>query len=104
VSTAQLPLPLQHFRPRTAAFQATDAPSVTFPPDGAQVELVGGALLVRVGGGKAPFTWLADGRPVAMATRARDTLLDLPGEGFVTLSVIDAAGQSARAQVRVLRP
>jgi penicillin-binding protein 1C len=104
VSTAQLPLPLQHFRPRTAAFQATDAPSVTFPPDGAQVELVDGALLVRVGGGKAPFTWLADGRPVAMATRARDTLLDLPGEGFVTLSVIDAAGQSARAQVRVLRP
>jgi penicillin-binding protein 1C len=104
VSNAQLPLPLQHFRPRTAAFQAPDAPSVSFPPDGAQVELVGGALLVRVGGGTAPFTWLADGQPVAVATRARDTLLDLPGAGFVTLSVIDATGQSARAQVRVLRP
>jgi len=104
VSNAQLPLPLQHFRPRTAAFQATDAPSVSFPPDGAQVELVGGALLVRVGGGTAPFTWLADGQPVAVATRARDTLLDLTGAGFVTLSVIDATGQSARTQVRVLRP
>jgi penicillin-binding protein 1C len=57
-----------------------------------------------VGGGKAPFTWLADGLPVAVATRARDTLLDVPGAGFVTLSVIDATGQSARAQVRVLRP
>lgn len=104
VSNAQLPAPLQRFRPRTAAFQAADAPSVAFPPDGAQVELVDGALLVRVGGGKAPFTWLADGRPVAVATRARDTLLDLPGAGFVTLSVIDASGQSARTQVRVLPP
>ncbi|MCE2737436.1 MAG: penicillin-binding protein 1C [Rhodobacter sp.] len=104
VSNAQLPAPLQRFRPRTAAFQAADAPSVAFPPDGAQVELVDGALLVRVGGGKAPFTWLADGRPVAVATRARDTLLDLPGAGFVTLSVIDATGQSARTQVRVLQP
>jgi penicillin-binding protein 1C len=104
VSNAELPLPLQRFRPRTAAFEAADAPSVAFPPDGAQVELVGGALLVRVGGGVAPFTWLADGVPVAVATRARDTLLDLPGEGFVTLSVIDATGQSARAQVRVLQP
>lgn len=104
VSNAQLPAPLQRFRPRTAAFQAADAPSVAFPPDGAQVELVDGALLVRVGGGKAPFTWLADGRPVAVATRARDTLLDLPGAGFVTLSVIDATGQSARTQVRVLPP
>ncbi|MCA3456150.1 MAG: penicillin-binding protein 1C [Rhodobacter sp.] len=104
VSNAQLPAPLQRFRPRTAAFQAADAPSVAFPPDGAQVELVDGALLVRVGGGKAPFTWLADGRPVAVATRARDTLLDLPGAGFVTLSVIDATGQSARTQVRLLQP
>jgi penicillin-binding protein 1C len=104
VSNAQLPAPLQRFRPRTAAFQAADAPSVAFPPDGAQVELVDGALLVRVGCGKAPFTWLADGRPVAVATRARDTLLDLPGAGFVTLSVIDATGQSARTQVRVLQP
>jgi penicillin-binding protein 1C len=68
------------------------------------VELVDGALLVRVGGGVAPFTWLADGLPVAVSTRARDTVLDLPGAGFVTLSVIDATGQSARTQVRVLRP
>jgi penicillin-binding protein 1C len=104
VSNAQLPAPLQRFRPRTAAFLAADAPSVTFPPDGAQVELVDGALLVRVGGGVAPFTWLADGLPVAVSTRSRDTVLDLPGAGFVTLSVIDATGQSARTQVRVLRP
>jgi penicillin-binding protein 1C len=39
-----------------------------------------------------------------VATRARDTLLNLPGAGFVTLSVIDATGQSARTEVRVLQP
>jgi penicillin-binding protein 1C len=104
MSTAQLPLPLQRFRLRTAAFSAEDAPVVAFPPDGAQVELVGDGLLVRVRGGAAPFTWLADGVPVLVAQRGREAMLDLPGAGFVTLSVIDATGQSARAQVRVLRP
>ena len=65
---------------------------------------MGSALLVRVAGGRAPFTWLADGVPVALAQRDRETLLGLPGAGFVTLSVIDAQGQSARVAVRVLRP
>ena len=104
VSNAQLPQPLQRFRTRSAAFQTADTPVVAFPPDGAEVELVGSALLVRVAGGRAPFTWLADGVPVALAQRDRETLLGLPGAGFVTLSVIDAQGQSARVAVRVLRP
>ncbi len=104
VSTAQLPQPLRHFRSRSAAFQPQDAPAVAFPPDGAQVELLDDALLVRVNGGRAPFTWLADGLPVATAQRERATLLRLTGTGFVTLSVIDATGQSARAAVRLTRP
>jgi penicillin-binding protein 1C len=104
VSTAQLPQPLRHFRSRSAAFQPQDPPAVAFPPDGAQVELLQGALLVRVSGGQGPFTWLADGLPIATAQRDRATLLRLPGAGFVTLSVIDATGQSARAAVRLLRP
>lgn len=102
VSNAQLPAPLQRFRPRGAAFAAApDAPVVAFPPDGAEVELLPSGLKVSVRGGTAPFTWLADGAPVAVATRERDMLLSLPGSGFVTLSVIDAAGRSARATVRV---
>jgi penicillin-binding protein 1C len=104
VSTAQLPQPLRHFRSRSAAFQPKDAPAVAFPPDGAQVELLDDALLVRVDGGRGPFTWLADGLPVATAQRDRATLLRLPGTGFVTLSVIDATGQSARAAIRLTRP
>ena len=65
---------------------------MAFPPDGAEVELLAGGLMVRVAGGTAPFTWLADGVPVAVALRAREAMLALPGAGFVTLSVIDAQG------------
>ncbi len=102
VANAQLPSPLQKFRSRSAAFDVgADAPAVSFPPDGAEVELLKGGLLVRVRGGDAPFTWLADGVPMAVATGARETMLALPGPGFVTLSVIDAGGRSARASVRV---
>jgi penicillin-binding protein 1C len=102
VSNAELPLPLQRFRSRSAAFEAAeDAPAVAFPPVGAEVELLPAGLMVRVRGGTAPFTWMADGVPLAVAMQAREAMLTLPGTGFVTLSVIDAEGRSARAKVRV---
>ena len=101
VSNAGLPQPLQRFRPRGAAFAAGDAPTVAFPPDGAEVELLGAGLLVKVQGGRGPFTWMADGLPLLVAERARAAMLSFPGSGFVTLSVIDAEGRSARARVRL---
>ncbi len=102
IANAQLPQPLQRFRSRAAAFQdGADAPTLTFPPDGAEVELLNGALMARVQGGAAPFTWMADGVPLVVQDRARQTMLTLSGLGFVTLSVIDAEGRSARASVRV---
>jgi penicillin-binding protein 1C len=102
VANAELPQPLQRFRSRSAAFEAeADAPAVAFPPDGAEVELLAAGLKVRVSGGTAPFTWLADGVPLVVAMDAREAMLALPGAGFVTLSVIDAKGRSARAEVRV---
>jgi penicillin-binding protein 1C len=102
VSNTELPQPLQRFRSRSAAFEAgEDAPAVAFPPDGAEVELLPAGLKVRVTGGTAPFTWLADGVPLVVALDARETMLALPGAGFVTLSVIDAEGRSARAAVRL---
>ncbi len=101
ISNVELPQPLQRFRSRSAAFQADeDAPAVAFPPDGAEVELLPAGLLVRVRGGTAPFTWLADGVPLVVALQGRETILSLPGTGFVTLSVIDAEGRSARAEIR----
>jgi penicillin-binding protein 1C len=101
LSNAQLPQPLQKFRSRSAAFVVADAPAVDFPPDGAQVELLPEGLLVRVRGGKAPFTWLVDGLPLARNQQERAVILSLPGKGFITLSVIDALGRSARAKVQV---
>ena len=102
VSNPQLPQPLQQFRPRNAAFAADqDAPSVAFPPDGAEVELLPQGMKARVAGGVGPFTWLADGVPVAIANDAREVMLTLTDRGFVTLSVIDATGRSARAQLRL---
>ena len=102
VNNAQLPQPLQKFRSRSAAFEAdVDAPAVAFPPDGSEVELLPEGLMVRVRGGTAPFTWLADGVPVVVAFGARETILNALGKGFVTLSVIDANGRSARSVIRL---
>ncbi len=102
VSNTELPMPLQRFRSRQAAFlEAADSPTVAFPPNGAEVELLSGGLKVRVTGGTAPFTWLADGVPVATALEAREAMLTLTGSGFMTLSVIDSEGRSARTKVRV---
>ena len=100
ISTAELPLPLQRFRPRNAVFAtAPDAPVLAFPPDGAAVELAGGPLRVKVSEGTPPFTWMADGVPIVMKSRGREESLPLIGPGFVTLVVIDAEGRSARASI-----
>ena len=102
VSNAELPQPLQRFRSRTAAFEApADAPAVSFPRDGSELEALPEGLLLRVRGGTGPFTWLVDGTPVAVAERGREVMVPPPGPGFVTLSVIDATGQSARVRVRL---
>ncbi len=100
VPNARLPQNLQRFRPPGAAFAtiASGGPEVAFPPDGAEVE-AGAALTVKVRNGTPPFTWLANGAPVALADRARETALPLAGPGFVRLSVIDARGQAATVSV-----
>ncbi len=102
VSTAELPQPLQRFRGRNALFEKPkDAPTVAFPPDGSEVEADGGLLVVKVRDGVAPFTWLANGKPFAVATYDRQSVLETEGAGFITLSVIDAKGRSARAEIRL---
>ncbi len=102
VSQSGLPEPLKRFRPRGAAFaEDPDAPAVAFPPDGARIETHDNMLAVKVRDGSPPFTWLADGRPVLTESHDRSSLIALPGLGFVTLSVIDSKGRSARSKVRI---
>lgn len=100
VSNAELPLPLRKFRDRNALFEKSkDAPSVAFPPDGSTVSAVDGFLVVKVRDGVAPFTWLANGKPFEIATYDRQSILETTGVGFITLSVIDAEGRSARVNI-----
>lgn len=92
---ARLPQPLQHFHPRgIASDKPAEAPEVAFPPDGARIE-TSGPLPLKVRGGTPPFTWLANGQPVILAGRAREATIPAPGAGYLSLTVIDAKGQSA---------
>jgi penicillin-binding protein 1C len=105
--TAELPAALQRFRPgalpQTASQTRGDSPpAIAFPPDGARIEVGSDpALSLKVLGGTPPFTWLADGVPIATQEFRRDTFWDTALKGFARLSVIDAKGKTATARVRV---
>ena len=73
---------------------------MAFPPDGAAVDAEG-FLMVKVRDGIAPFTWLANGKPMLIGTHDRQSVLEIAGPGFVTLSVIDAKGRSARSRIQL---
>ncbi|MEJ6398340.1 penicillin-binding protein 1C [Yoonia sp. 208BN28-4] len=92
--TAQLPQALQRFRPRGVS--AEQGPRIAFPPDGAALEV--DRLTAKVRDGQAPFTWLANGTPV-LTSHAREVDLGVLGAGYSALTVIDAAGDTARVQV-----
>lgn len=96
VSTAQLPAPLRRFGGGKTMRSAS--PSIAFPPDGAVIE--GPLLAARVEAGTAPFTWLANGKPVGQGRDRQITLPDL-GAGYSSLTVIDAEGRSAAATINL---
>ncbi|WP_299845390.1 penicillin-binding protein 1C [uncultured Roseovarius sp.] len=101
VSTAELPRPLQRFAGRDAVFEAAaDAPKLVFPPDGARLA-IDGPVPVKIRDGIPPFTWLANGFPVLTGDYGREAFLPGISRGFSKLSVIDAAGRSARVTVRI---
>jgi penicillin-binding protein 1C len=83
------------------------APQIVFPPEGARVELgakSGSAtmpLTLKLQGGRAPFRWLANGRPLPEVTRRRVGQWLPDGGGYSTLTVIDALGRAASVRVFV---
>ncbi|EYD75280.1 Multimodular transpeptidase-transglycosylase [Rubellimicrobium mesophilum DSM 19309] len=99
VGNEALPAPLRRFR----GDEVPDAggPALAFPPDGATVE--GEALTARVTDGTPPFTWLANGRPVA-TSRQRELPFEELGPGFSRITVIDAEGRSASAGFELRAP
>ncbi|MCX5513274.1 penicillin-binding protein 1C [Kaistia algarum] len=106
-SNGELPAPLKHFRrPGMLAGKAPDNPEIAFPPNGVQVDLGIRAgdpapLMIKIRNGKPPFTWFANGTPIAQTPFARSESWEPDGPGFVTLSVVDSAGRSDRVTVFV---
>jgi penicillin-binding protein 1C len=103
VGRNDLPLRLQRLDPR-AAEQTTSqisGPRIVYPPDGAQLEWRGEEVPLEVSGGKAPFRWLVDGKPLPAGHPRRPIYWQPDGVGFAQLAVIDAEGRSARSTVRL---
>ncbi|SFB27109.1 penicillin-binding protein 1C [Rhizobium sp. NFR07] len=82
------------------------APQIVYPPEGAKVDL--GALsgdisplVLKLQGGRPPFRWLANGKPLADLSRRRINQWLPEGAGFSTLTVIDSAGRAATVRVFV---
>ncbi len=98
---AKLPLPLQHFPRRGSASTAREKPELAFPPSGATLALNGGELTVKLRRGQPPFSLLANGKPMETGIYRREVTLGGIGKGFLTLTVIDAAGQSDAAYIRL---
>lgn len=96
-SNGELPQHLRRLGAR-AALATDDAPVLAFPPDGAALTPLAGGVPARVERGQAPFTWFANGAPLVLGSYERETRLALDGPGFVTLSVVDAAGRAARVE------
>ncbi len=97
-TTVSLPPPLR----RVDEPAATAGPRIAFPPAGARLALgagLDGELALKVRDGQPPFTWFANGTPIAHEPFARVTPWRPQGAGFVTLAVVDAQGRSGRVRV-----
>jgi len=82
------------------------APQIVYPPEGARVDLGARSgdispLVLKLQGGRAPFRWLANGRPLTDLSRKRTNEWTPDGAGYSTLTVIDAAGRAASVKIFV---
>ncbi|MCO5065351.1 MAG: penicillin-binding protein 1C [Rhizobiaceae bacterium] len=82
------------------------APRIVFPPDGAHVSLGDPPeepqpVVLKMQGGRAPFRWLANGKPVSAPDRRRDSTWEPDGRGYSTLTVIDAVGRASSIRIFV---
>ena len=104
-STGELPVGLRRFgmpgRSGLNRHAGIKPPAITYPPNGARVELAGAGraalerpLALKIQGGLPPFNWLANGTPVTGPERGRSVHWLPRGKGYFTVTVIDAAGRT----------
>ncbi|QWW70886.1 penicillin-binding protein 1C [Rhizobium sp. WYJ-E13] len=82
------------------------SPQIVYPPEGAHVDLgakVGdlSPLMLKLQGGRAPFRWLANGKPLPELSRRRTQSWMPDGGGYSKLTVIDSMGRAASVGVFV---
>ena len=102
LANQDLPQPLRRFGARYPQ-SATLGPELTFPPNGATLEIADD-LPIKLRGGTPPFTILSNGRPVFTGIHDTEVFLPSPGLGFSTLTVIDSNGHATRANVELTGP
>ncbi|MDP2411791.1 MAG: penicillin-binding protein 1C [Pseudolabrys sp.] len=104
-TTARLPPPLQRFSAAGRPGEVTEPPRIMFPPDGARLELAGGAagapVALKIAGGRAPLTVMVNGLPLPAANGRRTLFFRPDGPGFVRLTVMDARGAADSVTVRL---
>ncbi|WP_368414323.1 penicillin-binding protein 1C [Falsiroseomonas sp.] len=80
--------------------EAADRLRLLFPMPGA-VLAEGGTVTIRAAGGQRPLTFLVDGAPLGTERARREVAWTPPGPGFYRITVLDAAGVAAAAELRV---
>jgi penicillin-binding protein 1C len=99
---APLPLPLPSpVVARAAPAPRTDPVRLLFPPPGANLAAEAGHITLRASGGRRPLAWLVDGAPLASQPHRREVGWQPAGPGFYRITVLDADGAAASAEVRV---
>jgi penicillin-binding protein 1C len=104
--SAELPPPLRHLRqdaPKSIAATQRAALRISFPPDGAEVDLSSGAerLSLKALGGQLPLTWFVNGSAITQGDFRRQSSWKPDGAGFARVTVIDAKGATDSAMVRI---
>jgi penicillin-binding protein 1C len=85
--------------PLAVALPGEDAFRMLFPPPGAVVSA--GDMVIRMMGGRRPLVFMVDGAKLPTEPAAREARWRPPGPGFYRLTVLDADGAAARAELRV---
>nr|WP_244314301.1 penicillin-binding protein 1C [Pannonibacter sp. XCT-53] len=112
LATAGLPQPLRRARVRTESPLSggvTGTLRISHPPSGAEVDLGLGLsrdtsaspLVVKLQGGTGPFTWFANGAPVASGAFQTQLVWRPDGPGLQTIMVIDGRGATDRIEVTI---
>ena len=89
--------------PGLAKMDDADAvgPSILFPPNNAEIVVTTRGVALAARGGDGALTWYAEGAPIAPERSSGRIIWRPRGEGFFDVVVVDAAGRSAMARVRV---